>query len=38
MVIEVLEGAIEKVVFNSILRNLAHNYVLLNTKIMAPWI
>jgi hypothetical protein len=38
MVGEVLEGDVEKVVFNSILRDLAHNYVLTNTKIMAPWI
>jgi hypothetical protein len=35
---DILEGAPIKVVLSSILRNLTHEYVLTNTKIMGPWI
>jgi hypothetical protein len=35
---EALEHVVEKIVLSSTLRDLAHNYVLTNTKIMAPWI
>ncbi len=35
---EVLEGAPTKFVFSPILQDLAHDYVLTNTKIMGPWI
>jgi len=35
---EVFKGAPTKVVFNSILRDLAHEYVLTNIEIMGPWI
>ncbi len=35
---KVLEGAPIKIVFNPILRELAHEYVLTNIKIMGPWI
>ncbi len=35
---EVLEGAFIRIVLSLILRDLAHEYVLTNMKIMAPWI
>jgi hypothetical protein len=35
---EVLEGVPTKVVFNPILCDLAHDYVLINTKVIGPWI
>jgi hypothetical protein len=35
---EVLKGVVEKVVLSSTLQDLAHNYVLTNIEIMAPWI
>ncbi len=35
---EVFKGVPTKVVFSSILRDLAHEYVLTNIEIMGPWI
>lgn len=35
---EVLEGVFTKVVFNPILQDFAHKYVVTNINIMAPWI
>jgi hypothetical protein len=35
---EVLEGAPTKVELNPILHDIAHDYVLTNTKVMGPWI
>jgi hypothetical protein len=35
---KVLEGAHTKIVFNPILCDLAHDYVLTNTKVIGPWI
>ncbi len=35
---EVLEGAPIRVVLSFILRDLAHDYVLIDTKAIGPWI